>query len=216
MNQLTRAVGAVLAVAGCGAGASGQPASGTPGAKPFTFVAPGGQDKILYDPPESRGTVTGLSGEDLANPGATWGLADFPGQVVVLNVWGSWCGPCRAEMPDLQELQRTFGSRGVTVLGLDVRDDRDAARDFLADRSITYPNIFDQPGESLVALDGLPRYTVPSTVVLDRRHRVAAVFLRAVRLSELAPIVQRVVAEEPRPVSTRSASSRSSSSAGTG
>ena len=92
-----------------------------------------------------------------------------------------------------------FGPSGVTVLGVDVRDDRDAALDFLADRSITYPNIFDRPGRSLLALDGFPRNTVPSTIVLDRRHRVAAVYLRPIVLSELAPVIQRVAAEEPVP-----------------
>lgn len=176
----------ILAAAGCAGGTAG-PAPGA--SQQYTFVAPGGQDRILYDPPQSRGTVTGLAGEDLADSARTLGLADFPGQVVVLNVWGSWCGPCRAEVPDLQQLHANLQSEGVTVLGVDVRDDRAAARDFLADRAVTYPNIFDQPGRSLLALDGFPRNTVPSTLVLDRQHRVAAVFLRAVRLTELAPIV---------------------------
>lgn len=187
------AVLTVLVAVGCAGGTAG-PTTGQ--RQEFTFVAPGGQDRILYDPPQSRGTVTGLTGEDLADPARTLGLADFPGQVVVLNVWGSWCGPCRAEVPDLQQLHESMGPKGVTVLGVDVRDDRDAARDFLADRDVTYPNIFDQPGRSLLALDGFPRNTVPSTLVLDRQHRVAAVFLRAVRLTELAPVVQRVAAEE--------------------
>lgn len=186
----------LLAAAGCGA-ATGGPARST--SQQFSFVAPGGQTRILYDPPAGRGYVVGLSGEDLTNPGRTLGLADFPGQVVVLNIWGTWCGPCRAEMPDLQEAHRMFGPSGVTVLGVDVRDDRDAALDFLADRSITYPNIFDRPGRSLLALDGFPRNTVPSTIVLDRRHRVAAVYLRPIVLSELAPVIQRVAAEEPVP-----------------
>ena len=68
----------------------------------FTFVAPGGQTTILYDPPESRGELRALSGESLLNPGTTVGLENFPGRVVVLNIWGSWCGPCRAEAPDLE------------------------------------------------------------------------------------------------------------------
>lgn len=189
------ALAAVLTVAACGT-APTQPA---PGVKQFTFVAPNGQTRIFYDPPQARGAITGLSGPDLLDPRKTISLADFAGQVVVLNIWGSWCGPCRTEMPELQELHRTLGPQGVTVLGIDVRDGRNAARDFLAGSSITYPNIFDQPARSLRALDGFPRNTVPSTVVLDRRHRVAAVFLRAVLLSELEPLVQRVAAEEPNP-----------------
>lgn len=163
----------------------------------FTFVAPGGQTRIFYDPPGSRGTVSGLSGESLLEPGVTIGLDDFPGQVVVLNVWGAWCGPCREEMPGLQQIHEQMQPEGVTLLGIDVRDSADAARDFMADRDITYPSIYDNPGRSLLALSGFPRSTVPSTIVLDRRHRVAAVFLTAVRVSELLPVVQRVAAEGP-------------------
>ncbi|MBO0874132.1 MAG: TlpA family protein disulfide reductase [Pseudonocardia sp.] len=161
----------------------------------FQFVAPHGQTDIRYDPPADRGTVTGLSGESLTEPGRQIGVRDFPGQVVVLNIWGSWCGPCRAEMDDLQQLQQNTASSGVTVLGIDVRDDRSAAVDFVHDRKVTYPSIFDQPGRSLEALHGYPRNTVPSTIVLDRRHRVAAVFLTAVRISQLAPVVQQLTAE---------------------
>ncbi|QJY47881.1 TlpA family protein disulfide reductase [Pseudonocardia broussonetiae] len=167
----------------------------------FTFVAPGGQTRIFYDPPGSRGTVSGLSGESLLEPGATIGLDDFPGQVVVLNVWGAWCGPCREEMPGLQQIHQQMQPEGVTLLGIDVRDSADAARDFMADRNIIYPSIYDNPGRSLLALSGFPRSTVPSTIVLDRQHRVAAVFLTAVRVSELLPVVQRVAAEQPAPSS---------------
>ncbi|GAA2565863.1 TlpA family protein disulfide reductase [Pseudonocardia hydrocarbonoxydans] len=165
----------------------------------FTFVAPGGQTRILYDPAGSRGTVSGLSGESLLEPGTTIGLDDFRGQVVVLNVWGAWCGPCREEMPGLQQIHDQMQPEGVTLLGIDVRDSADAARDFMNDRDITYPSIYDNPGRSLLALSGFPRSTVPSTIVLDRRHRVAAVFLTAIRVSELLPVVQSVAAEEPTP-----------------
>ncbi|OZM76541.1 TlpA disulfide reductase family protein [Pseudonocardia sp. MH-G8] len=164
-------------------------------ARAFTFVAPGGQDRIFYDPPEQRGTVTGLSGESLLEPGRTIGLHDFPGQVVVLNIWGAWCGPCREEMPGLQQIHEQMRPSGVTLLGVDVRDNAEAARDFMRDRGITYPSIFDNPGRSLTALRGFPRNTVPSTIVLDREHRVAAIFLTALRVSELLPVVQRIAAE---------------------
>lgn len=168
----------------------------------FTFVAPGGQTRIFYDPPEQRGTVRDLSGDSLLDPGTTIGLDDFPGQVVVLNIWGAWCGPCREEMPGLQQIHEQMQPSGVTLLGIDVRDSADAARDFMDDRDITYPSIFDNPGRSLLALNGFPRSTVPSTIVLDRQHRVAAVFLTAIRISELLPVVQRVAAEPTTPEPT--------------
>jgi thiol-disulfide isomerase/thioredoxin len=188
---------AVLLLVGC---SYNPPTADTPASvQDFTFVSPGGQTRLFYDPPEQRGTVAGLSGENLLQPGSTVGLEDFPGQVVVLNIWGSWCGPCREEMPGLQQIHEQLQPNGVTLLGIDIRDDADAARDFMRDRGITYPSIFDNPGRSLTALQGFPRNTVPSTLVLDRQHRVAAVFLTAVRVSELYPVVQRIAAEPPDP-----------------
>ena len=168
-------------------------------AREFTFVAPGGQTRIFYDPPAQRGAVTGLFGESLLVPGATIGVDDFPGQVVVLNIWGAWCGPCREEMPGLQLIHEQMQPRGVSLLGIDIRDDAATARDFMRSRGITYPSIFDNPARSLTRLQGFPRNTVPSTIVLDRQHRVAAVFLTAVRVSELLPVVQRIAAEPADP-----------------
>ena len=161
----------------------------------FTFVAPGGQTTILYDPPASRGVLRALSGESLLSPGTTTGIEAFPGRVVVLNIWGSWCGPCRTEASDLQFVAQQTAANGVTVLGIDVRDDRAAATDFVRDRGITYDSVFDPPARTLVALKGYPRNTVPSTIVLDRQHRVAAVYLTAVRVPELIPLVRQLAAE---------------------
>ena len=116
-----------------------------------------------------------------------------------MNIWGSWCGPCRGEAPALEQVAAASAPRGVTFLGVDVRDDRDAAADFVRSRGITYPSIFDPPGRSLLVLSGYPRNAVPSTIVLDRSHRVAAVFLTAVLASDLQPVVDRIAAEPPPP-----------------
>jgi len=161
----------------------------------FTFVAPGGQTTILYDPPSSRGALRALSGESLLTPGTTTGIERFAGRVVVLNIWGSWCGPCRAEAPDLEFVAQQTAADGVSVLGVDVRDDRAAATDFVRDRGITYDSVFDPPARTLASLSGYPRNTVPSTIVLDRQHRVAAVYLTSIRVPELIPLVQRLAAE---------------------
>jgi thiol-disulfide isomerase/thioredoxin len=179
---------ALLLLAGC---SSTQDAVSS--GQEFRFVAPGGQTFITYDPPESRGTVTGISGDSLLNPGTTVGLDDYAGRVVVLNLWGSWCGPCREEVPDLQFVAE---QTGAVVLGIDLRDDRQAATDFLRDRGVTYDSIFDNPGRTLVALGGYPRNAVPSTLVLDAQHRVAAVDLLQIRPSELIPLVKRLQDEQ--------------------
>jgi thiol-disulfide isomerase/thioredoxin len=188
------AAAALLVLVALLAGCSGTKDAVEPG-QDFTFVAPGGQTTIRYDPPESRGVLRALSGESLLRPGTTIGIEAFPGRVVVLNVWGSWCGPCRTEAPDLEFVAQQTAGDGVAVLGVDVRDDRAAAADFVRDRGLTYDSVFDPPARTLVALRGYPRNTVPSTIVLDRQHRVAAVYLTAVRASELIPLVRRLAAE---------------------
>jgi thiol-disulfide isomerase/thioredoxin len=163
----------------------------------FQFVAPNGQDTIFYDPPSARGTVHGISGESLMHEGTTTGIDDHAGEVVVLNIWGSWCGPCREEMPGLQLVR---DQTGAAVLGIDVRDDRQAATDFVRDRGLTFDSIFDPPGRTLMSLSGYPRNVVPSTIVLDKQHRVAAVYLTTIRVPELVPLVQRLQAEpDPTP-----------------
>jgi thiol-disulfide isomerase/thioredoxin len=187
MIRLIAVVLAAVFLAGC---SSTKEAVATGG--DFQFVAPGGQTTILYDPPESRGTVRDISGESLLRDGTTVGLDDYAGKVVIVNIWGSWCGPCREEMPGLQFVQE---QTGAAVLGIDVRDERQAAADFVRDRGVTFDSIFDPPGRILARLSGYPRNTVPSTLVLDKQHRVAAVFLTAVRVPELMPLVQRLQAE---------------------
>jgi thiol-disulfide isomerase/thioredoxin len=187
IRGLAALVAVVLMLAGC---STSKDAVATGGE--FEFVAPGRQTTIFYDPPESRGRVSGIEGESLLRDGVTVGLDDHPGQVVVVNIWGSWCGPCRDEMPGLQFVQE---QTGAPVLGIDVRDVREAARDFVRDRAITFDSIFDPPARVLAQLRGYPRNTVPSTLVLDKQHRVAAVYLTVVRVPELMPLVQRLQAE---------------------
>ncbi|MEJ3652402.1 TlpA disulfide reductase family protein [Actinomycetes bacterium KLBMP 9759] len=191
MRLLLSLLGAVVLLAGCSTSKDAVPAGGE-----FTFVAPGGKTTILYDPPAARGPVTNFSGESLLRPGETVGLENYPGKVVVLNLWGSWCGPCRTEAPDLQFVQDQTAQSGVAVLGLDLRDDRSAAADFVRDRGLTFDSIFDNPGRVLSRLRGYPRNAVPSTIVLDKQHRVAAVYLMPIRVSEVIPLVQRLAAEE--------------------
>ena len=134
------------------------------------------------------------------DPAKTVSLNDFSGQVVVVNVWGQWCGPCRAEITELQKVYDATRRDGVAFLGIDVRDNnRDAARDFVVDRKVTYPSIYDPAMRTMIAFGGkFPTTVIPSTLVLDRQHRVAAVFLRELLADDLMPVVQRLAAEQPR------------------
>jgi len=184
---------AMVALAGCSTGDDAVAQGGT-----FEFVAPGGKTDIFYDPPENRGHPGTLAGPELMDPAKTVSLDDFAGKVVVINVWGQWCGPCRTEITQLQKVYDATRARGVEFLGIDVRDNnRDAARDFIVDRKITFPSIYDPPMRTMIAFGGkYPTTVIPSTVVLDRQHRVAAVFLRELLAEDLQPVVERLVGEK--------------------
>ena len=180
------------AISGCSSGDDAVAQGGS-----FEFVSPGGQVDILYDPPQDRGSPGPIRGPDLMSPNRTLSVDDFTGQVMVINVWGQWCGPCRTEMPELQKVYDATRSEGVAFLGIDVRDNnRQAAVDFIIDRKVTFPSIYDQPMRTMIALGArYPTTVIPSTIVLDRSHRVAAVFLRALLAEDLEPLVRRLAAE---------------------
>lgn len=100
---------------------------------------------------------------------------DFRGNVLVINVWGSWCAPCRAEAPDLAEVSQETAPRGVRFVGIDVRDNPAAGRAFEREYGITYPSLDDQNGIVLASFTGIiPVSAVPSTVVVDRNGIVRA------------------------------------------
>jgi thiol-disulfide isomerase/thioredoxin len=182
----------VLLASGCSAGADAVSAGGS-----FDFVAPGGQTDIFYDPPETRGTIGELAGPDLMEEGKNTALSDYDGEVVVINLWGQWCGPCRGEADDLEEVFESTKDSGVQFLGINVRDpQKDKAQDFVVDNNVSYPSIYDPAMRTLIALGGnYPTSVIPSTLVLDREHRVAAVFMRALLTEDLLPVVERIAAE---------------------
>lgn len=177
-------------VSGCTTGTGAAPAGGG-----FRFVSPGGKVDIFYEAAE-RQLIPEIVGEDLMNPQQQLTTMDYGGKVVVLNIWGQWCGPCRSEALELQQVHQQTQGQNVQVLGLNVIDDnRSAPQDFMRDRGITYPSIYDPPGRSLVLLSGYPRNIIPSTIILDKQQRVAAVFLRELLAKDLYPVIDRLLAE---------------------
>lgn len=97
-------------------------------------------------------------------------LQAFRGKVVVLNFWASWCAPCRREAPHLQSAWTAYRDRGVQFLGVDILDDRAAARAFVSEFGITYPSAFDPEGS---LADDYELLGLPTTVVIDPEGRMA-------------------------------------------
>lgn len=161
----------------------------------FDLVAPDGKLVINYTGPD-RKKLGDLTGESLQDPGKQIKLSDYDGKVVLLNIWGAWCGPCRTEVPELQKLYDGNKDAGLQVLGIDVRDDiRSQPEDFVKNWNLTYPSIYDKGGRTLLALKGYPRNAVPSTIILDRQHRVAAVYLVAILASDVQPLIKQLTSE---------------------
>ncbi|WP_105360466.1 TlpA disulfide reductase family protein [Corynebacterium camporealensis] len=150
-----------------------------------------------YIEPADREEPLSFGGESLMEEGDQLQLSDFAGQIVVVNAWGQWCAPCRAEIDDLQQVHEELQSRNLgTLLGINVRDyNPQIARDFIEDNGVTFPSIYDPPFKTAASLGGIPPSVIPSTVILDEDHRQAAVFIRPIVASELLDVIDRLSEE---------------------
>jgi thiol-disulfide isomerase/thioredoxin len=139
-----------------------------------------------------RQPAPALKGELLGGDG-TFELTAHAGEVVVLNFWASWCAPCVAEAPDLEQTYQATKASRVAFVGINVGDQRDPAEAFVRGRT-TYPSVFD-PASKLALGFSIPPSAIPSTIVIDRKGRVAVVVRRAILRSELEPVVNQLAAE---------------------
>lgn len=144
--------------------------------------------------PDKRQVPVKLSGKTL--DGKDWSLADEKGKVVVVNVWGSWCGPCVAEAPDLQKAWDSISKAGkpVQFMGIDFREAPERGAAFAKAKNITYPSLTDESGVLILGLQGKAP-TVPTTLVLDRTGRIAARVNGETSTSTLTGLVDDVLAE---------------------
>ncbi len=185
----TLALAASLVLAGCESGAIGQSGPGSNG-QSFVAGSPGATEwRAGSGPAVPRVTGTTLTGQKLA-------LAQYRGHVVVLNFWGSWCTPCRAEAPALASLARHFGRSGVRFLGVDIRDSPANAQAFLRNFGISYPSLND-PGD-VIALDfasTVPPSGIPTTLVISPGGRVTARVIGQVSYPGLRGLITRAMAQ---------------------
>jgi thiol-disulfide isomerase/thioredoxin len=117
--------------------------------------------KAVGSPPRTASdfTITGADGRPLK-------FSDFQGEVVLLNFWASWCGPCRQEMPILDRIHQRYKSLGFTVVGVNVDEDRGPAMRMLSESRVSFPVGFDPRGivSTVYSVDSMP-----STVIVDRK-----------------------------------------------
>lgn len=182
MRRRTLLVAALgLAVAGCTSGVSAEGG----------FV--GGDGTLTIVPIERRVAAPRVTGELLG--GGTFDSDALAGQVIVYNVWGSWCAPCRKEAPELAEAARETAGEAVFV-GINTRDlDQAPALAFVRAFGIDYASIHDPDGRILLQFDDqLPASAIPSTLVVDAEGRVAARVLGATTKATITGLVADVAA----------------------
>jgi thiol-disulfide isomerase/thioredoxin len=138
-----------------------------------------------------RPSIPDIAGTTL--DGSRLALSSLRGHVVVLNVWASWCEPCRDESPLLGRVAAATSSSGVRFVGMDEQDQADAARAFAASSHTTYPHVLDADGRLLRSLRLLPSSGIPSTLVLDDTGAVAARIIGPVDPATFRSLVDSVV-----------------------
>ncbi|MGW2252273.1 TlpA disulfide reductase family protein [Kitasatospora sp. NPDC001660] len=184
------AAAAALALTGCSS--SGSTSSGD-GQLGFVTVKGTNISKVEAG---HRADAPDISGETLE--GDQVKLSDYRGKVVVLNVWGSWCGPCRGEADDLQRVWQKYKDQGVQFLGVNTRDTEKAnAIRFEQEKGVTYPSIFDPAGLQLLKFPkgSLNSQSIPTTLIIDRDGRLAARAVGGTVDDALESMLQPVVAE---------------------
>ena len=172
---------AAVVLAGCG----GVGTEGSTGG----YVS--GNGSITVVDPDEREKAPVLSGDDLG--GRPLSTSDFAGDTLVVNVWGSWCPPCRKEAPALAEVSKQYADRDVTFVGVLVRDKPAAALAFTRKQETPYRSIADFSGRNLLGFsDSLPSQAIPTTWIIDDRGRVAVRIMDEVSASTLAGLIDDV------------------------
>ncbi|MCX4639942.1 TlpA family protein disulfide reductase [Streptomyces platensis] len=179
---------AALTLSACGDGASG-------GSAQTRFVqGKNGVDTVKKD---QRQPAPELSGE--STTGKKLDVADYKGKVVILNVWGSWCGPCIAEAPNFSKVANETKDKGVQFLGINTRDsEKSQATSFEEEHKVPYPSLFDPTGRLMLRFPkgSLNPQSIPSTIAIDRHGKIAARSIGPLAEDDLRKMVEPLIAEK--------------------
>lgn len=180
---LVMAASLVVLVAGCG----GPKTDGTQGG----YLSGTGDNKIVQIPAADRKKAPVFAGNDLN--GTPISTAGWAGKTVVVNLWGSWCPPCRAEAPALDAVARALKSKGVEFLGIAVREDAQTTLAFDRKHNISYPSISDTTGAQVLGFAAsLPSAAIPTTWIIDSKGRVAARIIDRTTEATLTALIEDV------------------------
>jgi thiol-disulfide isomerase/thioredoxin len=152
----------------------------------------GEDDAVVTWAPQDREPAPAIDAETIE--GERLALDELDGPVVV-NFWASWCGPCRRETPHLNAVVQAYADEGVSVVGINAKDDLANAQAFASSSGLTYPSWFD-PDQALAADFGAGGAVgLPTTLILDRDHRVAVRFFGEITGAALGPRLDEILAE---------------------
>ncbi|MBW5421775.1 redoxin domain-containing protein [Streptomyces sp. BG9H] len=181
---------AALALSACGSGGMSGGSGNT------NFVA--GKDGIATAKKGDRKALPELDGETL--DGKKLDIADaYKGKVLVINVWGSWCAPCRAEAPNFVKVAKEKKAKGVEFVGINTRDpERGPALAFEEAHEVPYPSVYDPTGKLMLRFPrgSLNPNAIPSTLVVDRDGKIAARTQQPLNEAKLRKMIDPVVAEK--------------------
>jgi thiol-disulfide isomerase/thioredoxin len=127
--------------------------------------------------------------------GADTKLAPFAGsKVTLVNLWATWCGPCREELPALDKLHNKYKAKGFRVVGLDVDEPVDAVKKFLAKQKITYPILLSTPDKTVPSLGNLEG--LPTSLLLDETGDVLEVLVGGIEIPYVESAIKKQLAKK--------------------
>jgi thiol-disulfide isomerase/thioredoxin len=170
-----------LIFSGCGSGGTS--------VSEESFVA--GDGVVTFVAEENRSFAPEINGESLLGEKTSI----EKGKITVINVWASWCSPCRAEAPSLQAISEKYPA--TQFIGVLTRDSKDSALAFTRRFKITFPTIADD--EILLEFrNSLPVTSIPTTIILDKNRKVAARISGAITIASLSNLIEKINNESPK------------------